>query len=137
VPASIAVACSGCGHSWTTTAKDASTLRCPKCGKPTKVKRAASAPSVAAPAGPAPPAPQAGGIPRLVPSAVQRCEWCAQLGRKGADGRNPVAEWHVRGTFADGTEEDGFACTRDVKTLVSIYAGRGVHVRLVPAGPVN
>jgi hypothetical protein len=141
-PAGTALTCRGCGHRWTTTAKDASTLRCPRCGKPTKVKRAASAPAGMVPAGPLPAAParqqdSRPAIPGLQPSAVPRCEWCAQLGRKGTDGRNAVADWHVRVTFADGTEEDGYGCTRDVKTLVGVYAGRGARVRLDPAGPVN
>jgi hypothetical protein len=130
------VTCPGCGHAWASSAKDGSTIRCPRCSRPRKMKRAAAA--EAGPAAPPvirdPPRPP---IPGLQPPAAQRCEYCAHSGRRGPDGKNPLADWYARITFADGSESDGYACTRDVRALVAGYTGRGARIRLDPAGVVG
>lgn len=139
----VVVACTGCGHMWQSTAADRSTVRCPECKKPRKVKRPAMHDSSVMPptayATVAMPV-QAAAVevpPGLTPIAVRRCELCALRGKRGRDGRNPLAVWSIRIVTPDGNEMDGQVCDADALQLVTSYAGRGARVRLDPAGPMG
>ena len=75
--------------------------------------------------------------PGLAPVAVRRCELCALGGKRGRDGKNPIAVWLIRIVMNNGSEIDGPVCDADALQLIASYAGRGARVRLDPAGPMT